>query len=163
MLDPKIVAALQEHANIEAGNSAAYLTLASLCKANGLPGFGKKWCRESADELGHAAKFMNYLARFDIFINVTPDVGATPVLTEESSNCPVLCAQAASQLEADTEQSMRDLVINSAADPDVVQFVSEQLAGQSLMSKEARDFAKKCMAMTPGELQMLDAALNELE
>lgn len=160
-LDPKLVEALQSQVNIEAGNAIAYLNLYSICRAAGFEGFSKRWKNEAFDEFGHAQNYVKYVARFDDTVDCRPDAPETPQ-PRDGATCPLVCAMAASQLEADTEKAIRAAVVvaEEAGDVDAVEYLSGKLVEQSKMSKDARDFSKYVNALTPETLVLFDRKLE---
>jgi ferritin len=155
-LDPRLLEALQEQVNIEAGNSIAYLNLYSRCRASGFEGFSKRWKNEAFDEFGHAQNYVKYIARFDDVCTCDPDSPSVEVAG------PKEAASLASQLEQDTEKAIRAAVAvaEEVGDVDAVEYLSGKLVEQCKMSKDARDFSRYVAALAPDTLVLFDRKLE---
>jgi ferritin len=155
-LDPKLLSDFARHIAMENGNAIAYQTASSWFAANAWCGFSKEFDEDSKSELSHAQAFSDYCALSGEAVNSEVDIPTMP--TEPTV---ATLAAFAAKLEADTEQSMRDLlaIAEEVKDGAAVEFISGRLIGQVVESKNAADFSLQVSRCDDSALVILNAKI----
>lgn len=137
-LDSKLLNDFARHIAIENGNAVAYQTASNWCLANAWAGFAKFFNSSSKDELEHAQAFSEFVALSGEAADSQADI---PTMPTEPSIATITAF--AAKLEADTEQSMRDLlaIAEEVKDGAAVEFISGRLVKQVEDSREAANMS----------------------
>ena len=113
-MSQELVAAIQQHINLELEASMSYLSMSIWCAEKELAGFYKFFRDESAEECGHAIQFSDYLiarAQFNVLQSLQAPCQAWKQLDDLLYN--------AFRLEADTTSSIQNLYSISERENDV--------------------------------------------
>lgn len=156
-LSQTLADAFKKHIALESGNAVAYLLAYSWHRVTGFEGFSKRYKNESIDEMGHAQNWTKYLARREMFINEL-----TPIVPKNIPQDVKSFAKMASDLENQTEKSMRDLAALATKEQDegALNFIDEKLIEQEKMSQDARDFANRINELEPDTTALIDRRIE---